>query len=66
MEKIDKVRRGLECCIVRDPDDKHDCVECPYRDPTAYCVNRLNHDALEVINALAPVESSCGPDACDF
>lgn len=53
MPDIEKVKKGLKCCIVRDPDDKVRCPECPYRDPTAYCLNRLKHDALEVIEALS-------------
>lgn len=51
-----KVIKGLECCIVRNPDDKMRCSECPYRDPGTYCLNRLKMDALEVIKAAGPTE----------
>ena len=44
-----KVIAGLRCCIVRNPDDKMRCTECPYRDPGTYCLNRLNIDALAVL-----------------
>ena len=65
MEKIKKVKRGLECCIVKDPDDSHKCVDCPYRDPIAYCANRLHHDALDVIQTLTS-DKTCGSDSCGF
>ena len=44
-----KVIKGLECCIVRNPDDRMRCSDCPYRDPGTYCLNRLKHDALAVL-----------------
>lgn len=44
-----KVIAGLRCCIVRNPDDKMRCTECPYRDPGTYCLNRLKIDALTVL-----------------
>lgn len=44
-----KVIAGLRCCIVRNPDDKMRCTECPYRDPGTYCLNRLKIDALAVL-----------------
>ena len=45
--------KGLECCIVHNPDDRRRCPECPYRDPEAYCVNRLMADALTSIETLS-------------
>ena len=51
--RIDEVKKGLECCIVRDPDDRRRCPECPYRDPEAYCANRLMADALGTIETLS-------------
>ncbi len=33
--ELDKVIKGLECCIQRHPDDVLRCTECPYKDPTA-------------------------------
>jgi hypothetical protein len=50
--KIDEVKKALECCIVRNPDEHRNCPDCPYRDPQAYCVNRLMVDALEAIVTL--------------
>ena len=51
--RIDEVKKALECCIVRDPDDRRRCPECPYRDPEAYCANRLMADALGTIETLS-------------
>lgn len=47
------MKKGLVCCIVRDPDTRKQCTFCPYRDPESYCVNRLMVDALATIEALA-------------
>lgn len=51
----EEVKAALRCCIVRDPDDKKRCPECPYRDPAAYCVNRLFMDALKLLDEPEPV-----------
>lgn len=52
-EKFEKVVRGLECCIVRDPDAKSNCVECPYNHEgiitNAPCANGLMADALALL-----------------
>ena len=48
------VIKGLECCIVRDPDDRMRCGECPYRDPISYCLNRLKTDALQLLKGPEP------------
>ena len=57
-EKREKVVRGLECCIVRDPDAKSNCVECPYNHEgiitNAPCANGLMADALAVLKELEP------------
>ena len=45
--------KGLECCVVRDPDDRRRCPDCPYRDPEVYCANRLMADALATIETLS-------------
>ena len=45
--------KGLECCIVHNPDDRRRCPECPYRDPNTYCANRLMADALKTIETLS-------------
>ena len=55
--------KGLECCIVHNPDDRRRCPECPYRDPNTYCANRLMADALEAIERLdAALEAVTGDD----
>ena len=46
MEKLNEAIKGLECCIIRDPDDKPRCKECPYE---SNCVNRLKIDALKLL-----------------
>lgn len=46
----EKVKAALRCCIVRNPDDKMRCSECPYRDPGTYCLNRLKIDALSLLD----------------
>lgn len=44
----EKVIKGLECCIIRHPDDKARCDECPYE---SACCNRLKNDALALLKA---------------
>lgn len=51
MSKREDVIKGLECCIIRDPDDKMRCSECPYKEPDSYCLNRLKMDALAMLDA---------------
>lgn len=51
MADREKVIKGLECCILRDPDDKQRCSECPYE---GNCVNRLKMDALSMLKAQEP------------
>ena len=41
----DYVVHGLECCILRDPDDKVRCSQCPLYEATN-CLNRLKNSAL--------------------
>lgn len=47
----EKAIKGLECCILRDPDDKQRCSECHYE---GNCVNRLKMDALTMLKAQEP------------
>ena len=51
MEKREKVIKGLECCILHDPDDKPKCERCPY---DGACLNRLKHDALQLLRTQEP------------
>ena len=48
----EKVCKGLECCVLRDPDDHRRCGECPYN-PHAIsnepCANGLKFNALSLI-----------------
>lgn len=41
-----RVIKGLECCILRNPDDHARCSQCPYG---GNCVNRLKIDALALL-----------------
>ena len=50
MPDREKVKAALRCCIVRHPDDKMRCRECPYNDPNTYCLNRLKIDALAALD----------------
>ena len=59
------VIKALRCCIVRNPDDRMRCTECPYMDPGTYCLNRLKHDALAWLEAGAEA-SGCGDDWCEI
>ncbi len=43
---LNKAVKGLSCCILRDPDDKPRCSECPY---DGACANRLKQDALYLL-----------------
>ena len=65
MPDIEKVKQGLRSCIVRHPDDKMRCPECPYRDPASYCLNRLKNDALEVIETLSAALDAMTGDDCE-
>ena len=47
MSEREKVIKGLECCILRDPDDHARCSQCSYE---SNCVNRLKMDALELLS----------------
>ena len=52
-EKKKQVVEALTCCIMRNPDDKLRCTECPYKFPVdANCLNRLKMDALEVLTEI--------------
>ena len=51
MTDREKVIKGLECCIIRHPDDKARCDECPYE---SACCNRLKIDALALLKAQEP------------
>ena len=52
MPDREKAIKGLECCIIRHPDDKPRCDECPYE---SACCNRLKYDALELLKAQEPL-----------
>lgn len=51
-EQLEKVCKGLECCVLRDPDDHQRCGECSYNHheiSNAPCANGLKADALALI-----------------
>lgn len=58
MPDREKVMKGLECCIVRDPDAKRNCVECPYNHEgfitNTPCANGLMADALVLLKEQEP------------
>lgn len=59
MADREKVIKGLECCVLRDPDDKQQCDDCPYRHPDGVitnspCVNGLMGNALSMLKAQEP------------
>ena len=66
---IDEVKAALQCCIVHEPDYRRRCPECPYRDPEAYCANRLMADALTSIETLSTqleaAMSAINGDGCE-
>jgi len=51
MTDREKVIKGLECCILRNPDDHARCSQCSYG---GNCVNRLKMDALALLKAQEP------------
>ena len=56
---LEKAIRGMECCILRDPDDHHRCEECPYNShdiSNAPCANGLMRDALALLKEQEPVK----------
>lgn len=63
--KIDEVKKALMCCIVRNPDERRTCPECPYRDPEAYCANRLMVDALKTIEMLSETIDALTGGECE-
>ena len=48
-----EVIKALECCILRDPDDRPRCSTCPYPSGSA-CTNRLKVDALALLKVEYP------------
>lgn len=44
----DEVIKALSCCVLRDPDDRPRCGDCPYPSGSA-CSNRLKADALALL-----------------
>lgn len=56
---LEEVIKGLECCILRNPDDHARCSQCSYG---GNCVNRLKMDALEWLKKLAKCNHDCKID----
>ena len=59
MPDREKVIRGLECCVLHDPEDYHKCNECLYRPEPGIitnvpCSNRMMWDALALLKGQKP------------
>ena len=57
MTEREKVIRGLECCIIGDPDGSRECKKCPYRRKgitNEPCFNALHADALALLREQEP------------
>ena len=57
MSDREKVIKGLECCILHDPDDHCRCAECTYNIheiSNSPCANGLKWDALELLKEQEP------------
>jgi len=54
----EKVMRGLECCILKDPDDRSDCEKCPYHNTgvitNAPCFNGMMAQVLALLKEQEP------------
>lgn len=53
MQTREQVIRGLECCVLNDPDDKRECANCPRTEGgkiiSLGCVNGLMAAALALL-----------------
>lgn len=64
MNDMEKVIKGLECCLIFDEDWFYHCDECPYRATEDerkvidWCchLEELRKDALELLKEQEPVE----------
>ena len=56
MEKLEKVKKGLKCCMANTPDDPFQkCEECPYNEISIAvedCRAVLSRESLEVITEV--------------
>ena len=59
MKSREDVIKALGCCIMRNPDDKLRCTDCPYKDPVINCLNRLKMDALNLLKSCEPHPIHC-------
>ena len=46
----EEVLTAIDCHILRNPDDKFRCPDCPYRDPSIFCMNRLLQDVRQLLD----------------
>ena len=51
MNKMDKVKTGLEIHLMHTGDDQ--CAKCPYKDAGSVCCEDLFRDTMELINSLS-------------
>ena len=54
MADINTAIHGLECCILRNPDDKARCSDCLYE---GNCVNRLKMDVLKLLKEYKQLQA---------
>ena len=52
MNKMDKVKTGLEIHLIHIGDDQ--CVRCPYKDAGSVCCEDLFRDTMELLTANMP------------
>lgn len=60
----DEVVKGLECCVLQDPDDVRECEKCPQSENGRYisnsCINGLMAQSLALLKPVAPVYDDYG------
>lgn len=60
MKIFDETMAALDCCIMSDPDDKHDCQHCPMCNygvfMTNSCVNGLLSSARQLLKTFADMK----------
>ena len=59
MTEREKVIKGLEVCIDREP-GKYDCYKCPYETDGNDCDINLSKDALALLKEQEPVDPAIG------
>jgi hypothetical protein len=55
MPDMEKVKKGLEVCVDREP-GKYNCNECPYEIDGNWCEINLAKDALALLKDREPIK----------